>query len=203
MMAGECSIHKPKNLDTSSEYKFKKQDKITCSSVFGVAPAGFWEIVGTHLQSEHCFPMVGEMGNVSYPSGLAHLAGIKVRDSALRNSIDTRTRIDIDCDIQALEQIYKFRNRDAVRAFLMEDPSATRLLSEAYGRIRKYFPDSEIFMEVVTDPDFLCEKELVVSIVTDLSPREAIKRLDAFDEDWWLDASDRSRASICIKVEYK
>lgn len=202
MTAGNtCSIHKPQNLNTGSDHKFKNQENTTCSSVFinpEVLPVRFWETMGIHFKPSS--PMVGEMGSVSSRS---HPVGIKAQDSPFRNSIESRTRIDIGWSIKALEHIYKFRNCDAVRTFLMDEPSASVLLSEAYGRIRKYFPDSEIFMEVVTDPDSPGEKELVVSIATDLSPKEAIKRLDAFDEDWWLDASDRSTASICIKVEYK
>lgn len=184
-MAGDaCSIYQLQKFDTASDRESTKQEKITCSSVF----------------RNLC---LSEMKSVSYNSRLAPPIGITQRDSPFQNAIDTKTRVYTDWIIKALEKSYKFRNDDAVRTFLMEEPSAAVLLSEAYGRIREYFPDSEIFIEVVADPETSGENELVVSIATDLSPREAIERLDAFDEDWWLEASDRSKADICIKVEYK
>lgn len=189
-MAGDaCSIYQPQKFDTASDRESTKQEKITGSSMF----------------RNLCLP---EMKSKSYHSRLAPPIDITQRDSSFKNAKDTKTRvytdwINTDWIIKALEKSYKFRNDDAVRTFLMEEPSAAKLLSEAYERIREYFPASEIFIEVIADPEASGEKELVVSIVTDMSPREAIERLDAFDDDWWLEASDISKADICIKVEYK
>ncbi len=58
-------------------------------------------------------------------------------------------------------------------------------------------------MEVLTDAGSPMEKELLISISTTLPPIDAIRKLDAFDDSWWLGAATSSPADICIKVEYR
>ena len=110
---------------------------------------------------------------------------------------------DIDRNIKAIEGLYKFRRIEEVYAFLRFEPSAIALVSEAHRRIRDHFPEGEIFMEVLSDPSYPNGKELLISISTSLPPNEAIRGLDAFDDEWWLSASTNSSADICIKVEYR
>lgn len=105
--------------------------------------------------------------------------------------------------IEELAEVYKFRRPNEVYAFLSEEQSAVSLISDAKRVIREYFPKDEIFMEVLADPNSPNEKELLISISTSLPPEEAISRLDAFDDNWWLCASTSSTADICIKVEYR
>jgi class 3 adenylate cyclase len=110
---------------------------------------------------------------------------------------------DLSRHIEELAEGYRFRRPDEVYAFLGEEPSALALASKAHGVIREHFAEDEIFMEVFADPNSPEEKELLISISTSLTPEEAIRRLDAFDENWWLSASASSAADICIKVEYR
>jgi hypothetical protein len=69
--------------------------------------------------------------------------------------------------------------------------------------IRDYFPTETLFLEVMTDPDEVGEKELVIYICTGLKPEEAIEKLDRLDENWWLDASTISESKLLIQVEYE
>jgi hypothetical protein len=110
---------------------------------------------------------------------------------------------DLDRNIKAIEGLYKFRRTDEVYAFLRLEPSAIALVSEAHRRIRDHFPECEIFMEILSDPSYPNGKELLISISTSLLPNEAVRELDAFDDEWWLSASTSSTADICIKVEYR
>jgi len=106
-------------------------------------------------------------------------------------------------DIAAMARDYTFRRPEDVYDFLKEEPSAIALASEAHGRIREHFPQGEIFMEVLRDPGSPNERELLISISTSLPPSDAVRKLDAFDDSWWLGASSTSPADICIKVEYR
>jgi len=54
---------------------------------------------------------------------------------------------------------------------------------EAYSRIRNFFPSEILFLEVATDPDEIGDKQLVIYICTDLSPQEAIDKLDQLDDN--------------------
>lgn len=110
---------------------------------------------------------------------------------------------NLNKDLRAAAEVYTLRRPNDVYDFLKKKPSVMDLISEAYERIQDYFPQGEIFMEVLADPGSPMEKELLISISTSLPPIDAIRKLDAFDDNWWLGASSSSPADICIKVEYR
>ncbi len=144
----------------------------------------------------------GPSCSIDHEEGLFEF--IKRQETLLQRLEARHTKIsDLDRDIRALAEVYKFRRPEEVYAFLRKDPTAIALILEAQRRIREHFSEEEIFMEVLTDPSLPDEKELLISISTSLPPDEAIRRLDAFDEDWWLGALTNSTADICIKVEYR
>jgi hypothetical protein len=59
-----------------------------------------------------------------------------------------------------------------------------------------------VFLEVVTDPEAIDDRQLVAFIRTDLDPMGALASLDQFDRSWWLEASHRSRGKMCIHLEF-
>jgi len=89
-----------------------------------------------------------------------------------------------------------FAGSKSVREFLQNNTFLIPLVSEAYEKLQTHFPYSTIFMDVVHD-------ELVISVGTTLSPKEARKNLNAFDEEWWLDVCVNSHAKLCITVEFE
>lgn len=105
--------------------------------------------------------------------------------------------------IQWLERLYTFREREEVLWFLESYPFLVSLLLEAYDNIGNYFPYTQVFLEVVTDPEAINDYQLVSSIATNLGPDEVIDRLERFDEDWWLDALDQAQGKLCINVEFR
>lgn len=105
--------------------------------------------------------------------------------------------------IQWLERLYTFREREEVLWFLESYPFLASLLLEAYDNIGNYFPYTQVFLEVVSDPEATNDYQLVSSIATNLDPGEVIDRLEQFDEDWWLDALDRAQGKLCINVEFQ
>jgi hypothetical protein len=76
------------------------------------------------------------------------------------------------------------------------------VLFEAYSKIEEYFqPMLQPVLEVVTDPEE-DSKELFALVRTKLSPDEALRRLERFDQVWWLEASPRAECLLNIDVEY-
>ena len=110
---------------------------------------------------------------------------------------------NLNKDLRAATEVYTLRRPNDVYDFLKKEPSAIAQILETYEKIQEYFPQDEIFMEVLADPGSPIEKELLISISTSLPPIDAIRRLDAFDDSWWLGASCSSPADICIKVGYR
>ena len=102
-----------------------------------------------------------------------------------------------------LEPFYRLRDRAQVLGFIQQHTFLVPLLLEASEPLRKYFPGSEAFLEVVTDPEVIGDRELVVSVLTDLDPGEAVPKLKRFDKDWWLNSSDRAQGKLCITLEYR
>jgi len=106
-------------------------------------------------------------------------------------------------DMVFLNNKYTLKTAADVYDFVGSNPHLLPLLMEAYHRIRNYFPSEILFLEVVTDPDEIGEKQLVIYICTDLSPRDAIDKLDLLDDNWWLNVPDASDSKLLIQVEYE
>ncbi len=108
-----------------------------------------------------------------------------------------------DIFYSSIENLYIFREANEVTSFLEENPFLIPLLQEARMHIKRYFPASDVVLEVVTDPEIMGEKDLVAFIVVELDVDEACDTLDRLDDEWWLDASDRAQGQFHIALEYK
>ena len=117
--------------------------------------------------------------------------------------IDSSTVRVSQPDVEFLERLYTFRERGEVLGFLEKYPFLVSLLLEAYNEIGNYFPYSQVFLEVVTDPEVTDDSQLVIFIATDLDPFETDARLERFDEAWWLDALDQAQGKLYINVEFR
>lgn len=116
-------------------------------------------------------------------------------------------------EIQAIERLYAFRGKPEVLRFLETYPFLASLLLEAYGRIKKYFSDAQIFLKVVADPEAINDdldnntemmddyEELVAFIATHLAPQEAVEKLKQFYQEWWLQAAKLSKGKLGINLE--
>nr|QNO49447.1 hypothetical protein OCBBGKCP_00004 [Methanosarcinales archaeon ANME-2c ERB4]QNT35661.1 hypothetical protein GNCGGNMO_00023 [uncultured Methanosarcinales archaeon] len=106
-------------------------------------------------------------------------------------------------DLLSLERHYIFRNRSEVVGFAVNNSFLLQPLHEAYKQIRNYFGESaQAVLEVVADPEFFEDQELVIFIRTDLSPDEALEKLEQIDDKWWLNVPANVRKKLCITVEF-
>jgi hypothetical protein len=102
-----------------------------------------------------------------------------------------------------IESLLTFRGREEVSYFLRENPFLVTLILEARSEIGKQFPDSQLFLEVLSDTEGIDPDRLYLYISTDLPPTEARPRLKALDNDWWLAALNRAQGKLCISLEYQ
>ncbi len=102
-----------------------------------------------------------------------------------------------------LEQVYHFRKPVEVSLFLEMNPFLIPLLEEAYDHIRKYFPSSNLFLEVIADPEVIDERQLIIFIDANHGLDEASEALDRLDKDWWLDVMERAQEKLCITLEFQ
>lgn len=106
--------------------------------------------------------------------------------------------------LEVLQQWYVFRGeRTEILRFLERYPFLVLLLVEAYYYIEKFFPQSLVFLTVVTDPEEFGADQLVAFISTDLDPDEAVNALSAFDKKWWLNSLKQAQGKLCITLEFR
>jgi len=107
-------------------------------------------------------------------------------------------------ELTLLSRVYNFRRESEIFEFLEDKSSLIPLVVEAHERIRDYFePSTELVLEVITDPEATEDYELVIFVRTNLSPDDALSKLEQLDEEWWLDASSDMREKLCIHVEFE
>lgn len=102
-------------------------------------------------------------------------------------------------DVESLEKLYTFRVKTEVLDYLEKYPFLIPLLLEVHPHIRQHFPDSPLFLQYVPDPE-IDDPQLVVYIVTNLDPEEALDRLDIF-HDWWVKVPNRGQDKMYISLD--
>jgi hypothetical protein len=122
-----------------------------------------------------------------------------VADASLNAEIDA---VVLDA-IASLGVQYEFREPIKVKSFLSSNNTLRRMLSTIYSKIRKEFPSEKITLEVFSDSQNYCEKDVVVSVTTPLPADEAIKRLDKVEDTRWSKDSPDPYVDICVKLEYQ
>ncbi len=92
--------------------------------------------------------------------------------------------------IEHLDALYKYKNRDEVINFIQENPSLCQLLRDVYHKVQHYFgTEVEVILEVFTDYEAPTHRELVALVQTTLPVSESLDRLDHLYQQWWAKAS--------------
>jgi len=86
-------------------------------------------------------------------------------------------------NIQFLEQTYRLRERSEILRFLNQYPALMPVLLEAPDKIRRYFPSSQLFLQVVLDPELIDWVKLILSIRITLNPKEAVDKQNPLDKN--------------------
>lgn len=140
--------------------------------------------------------IIDELDRILKPiNSLSDLLNLSNISGFVKESISTDGK-NLNFMMAAFSNMYKLRQPNEIRDFLEINDFLSPLVSEAHGRLQNYFPNSTIFMEVD-------QNELVISVGTSFSPEEADRRLQKFDEEWWIDKSINSNARLCITVEFQ
>jgi hypothetical protein len=115
----------------------------------------------------------------------------------------THTSLSISqANIQAIEQLYTFRERSEVVEFLDKHPFLLPVLLEAPEKICHYFPDSQLFLGVFIDPESIDWVQLVISVLIKLDPYDAVRKLNHMDMEWWVHTPYEVRKNVSILPEY-
>lgn len=105
-------------------------------------------------------------------------------------------------DIKSLDKLYTLRERTETLEFINKYPFLVPVLLEAPKRIYQYFPDSQLFLEAIPDPEMVNYVQLVLSILITLEPEDAVDRLNQLDREWWHSVPHEVWQHLCVIVEY-
>ncbi len=106
-------------------------------------------------------------------------------------------------DLTQIDQYYKLPRRGEVIQWLEQYPVLVPILVEARDRLRDYFADAEVSLEVVADPEMIGYSQLIAFIISKADPDEAIDQLERFDEAWWLDHGEPAQDKLEFIVTYR
>ena len=112
----------------------------------------------------------------------------------------TQTRT-ADATFSSIESLYSLRGKAAVARIFKEHSFLVLFLREARKKLDVYFPNSEVSLEVITDPETEGDYQLLAAVSTDSPAEDAYRRLKEFDRDWWLDELGRSQGLLSISID--
>ena len=105
--------------------------------------------------------------------------------------------------LNQLEDKYTLRQPAAVRHFLRIHPHLVNVLLEGYTHLQRHFgANSQVVLEIVSDPEVEKGDELFTYIHTSFPPDEAQAKLDKFDQDWFLDQLDHVAGKLNFDVQF-
>lgn len=108
-----------------------------------------------------------------------------------------------EAELSAIKSFYQLRKDSEVTQFLEEHPFLISLLIELYDKIRYYFDsDTEMILDLVTDPEAEVDRVLFALIRTKLPSSRALDRLDRLDDEWWLENLHHAEGKLCIDVDF-
>ncbi len=108
-------------------------------------------------------------------------------------------------EVQAIERLYEIgiTQQSEVLAYLGQSTFLLPLLQEAFQQIKIYLPESQLFLELVTDPEIPNDSKLVVFISPKDEPEPAFEKFKQFQKKWWLIASKQAKGQLYIMPEYR
>ena len=110
----------------------------------------------------------------------------------------------MDSLMDAIENIFLFKNENQVRFFLKENIFLLEIIVKSYAVLSELFKDSTFVLEHTIDPEYQSDNEqLVLYIVTRMEPEPAYSKLNEFDNNYWLDVVSKTEGKLCINLEFR
>lgn len=101
-----------------------------------------------------------------------------------------------------LEKVYFFKEKSQVIRFLNENSYLIPLLFDTAKVIEQYFPDYKPKLRYPVDQEVIDSTRLYIDIPTKYSPKEALDKLDKFEDNWWLENEYKGKGNLTLNVEF-
>lgn len=115
----------------------------------------------------------------------------------------TQTRPAGPGQLSQIVRPYQISNREQVEDFLSRHPSLLPLLREACPAIERYFGKGQTVMLQVRPGYEADEPALLFAFVqATQAPLTALEQMRRFEEEWWLDASEKTGCLFQISIQF-
>jgi hypothetical protein len=104
---------------------------------------------------------------------------------------------------EEIEQLFEVEDRDTVKSFLGSYADLVPFLPKVHSALRKIFSNERLYLEVAEDPYDLEGTELLVLVGVFEGPRTALKRLEQFDNEWWVRNRQDSENRLTVDLRYE
>jgi hypothetical protein len=102
--------------------------------------------------------------------------------------VDSKYAFAADVKWAVIARHYHTRDERRVAAFAFDRPRLLNALLDAYPRLSALFGhEASLELRLRTDPEIPSRRYLAVFVATGIPVKEALRRMDRFDADWWLD----------------
>ena len=108
----------------------------------------------------------------------------------------------LEKDLLALVALYLLKEADKVAATLRKHPKLAQYLNVIITKLSSIFESSRLVLEPYTDYESDQTERVIVSVCTDLSCEEADRRLDKFDDEYWLGVDPEIHKRINVVLEF-
>lgn len=126
-----------------------------------------------------------------------------VERARFEQSLAASTEANKESEIEQLAKDYQFKDYAAVRSFLSSHSELLMVLHQGHHKVKDIFGfDTEIALEVFTDPESDTGQKLFALIYTALPVDTALAQLERLDQEWWLEASIQANGFLNFDVEY-
>ncbi len=88
-------------------------------------------------------------------------------------------------------------------SFLYESSFLLPIVQEAVGEVEKYFEGvkEDLRLRLFEDPE-TGDKEIILIVVVNTSPDDALKRFEALRQDWWLKVFDKTQWKMSVDIDF-
>ena len=111
--------------------------------------------------------------------------------------------LNVARSLDALQSVYVAESWGDILLYLAEHPGLIELLLKAQSRISELFGSaSQVNLKLVPEYDSEIRHTLFADVHTQDDPMVAFKKMNRFDEEWWLDASENFGGLLHFSVEF-
>ena len=101
-------------------------------------------------------------------------------------------------DTMKLIEKYTVTNPEIIRYLRKNKRLLKFVLTEAYEKIRQYFPSEDLILDFHKDPEDGSET-VILYIMVKMEPKEAFKKLKQLDNEWWIKRAPEFN-DLCITI---